>query len=54
VLRRLENQPGFRVDYVDVVDAHRMQPVDSIAGDVRIAAAVWVGTKRLIDNVLSQ
>jgi pantoate--beta-alanine ligase len=52
VLSRLENQPSFRVDYVDVVDAQRMQPVDSIAGDVRLAAAVWVGTTRLIDNVL--
>jgi pantoate--beta-alanine ligase len=54
VLHRLENQPGFRVDYVDVVDAERMQPVDSITGDVRIAAAVWVGNTRLIDNVLSR
>ena len=52
VLNRLAEATGFRVDYVDVVDAQRMQPVDSITGDVRIAAAVWVGNTRLIDNVL--
>jgi pantoate--beta-alanine ligase len=49
VLNRLA---GLRVDYVDVVDPATMQPVDSILGDVRLAAAVWLGSTRLIDNVL--
>ena len=47
----LEAEPAFRVEYVEVVDAQRMQAVDAIAGDVRIAAAVWLGSTRLIDNV---
>jgi pantoate--beta-alanine ligase len=51
VLARLEVEPCFRVDYVDIVDA-RMQPVDFVTGDVRLAAAVWAGSTRLIDNVL--
>jgi pantoate--beta-alanine ligase len=52
LLNRLAGQPAFRVEYVDIVDPKTMQPVDSISGDVRIAAAVWVGSTRLIDNVL--
>jgi pantoate--beta-alanine ligase len=52
VSNRLTSQPAFRVDYVDIVDPRTMQPVDSISGDVRLAAAVWVGSTRLIDNVL--
>jgi pantoate--beta-alanine ligase len=52
VLSRLESQQGFRVDYVEIVDSQRMQPVDVIASEVRLAAAVWVGSTRLIDNVL--
>ena len=28
-----------------------MQPVERIAGPVRVAAAVWVGGTRLIDNL---
>jgi pantothenate synthetase len=31
-----------------------MQPVERIDGPVRIAAAVWIGATRLIDNVLCQ
>lgn len=51
VLRQLAAEPGIRVEYVEVVDA-RMQPVDVVAGDVRIVAAAWVGATRLIDNLL--
>jgi pantoate--beta-alanine ligase len=52
VLNLLTSQPAFRVEYVDIVDPRTMQPVDSISGDVRLATAVWVGSTRLIDNVL--
>ena len=48
----LEREPAFRVEYLDVVDAQRMQPVRIIEGDVRVAAAAWLGSTRLIDNVL--
>lgn len=41
---------GARVEYVEIVDAH-MQPVDDIASDVRLVAAVWFGATRLIDNL---
>ncbi len=48
----LEGLPGVRVEYLEVVDPEDMQPVDRIAGPVRVTAAVWVGATRLIDNVL--
>ena len=50
-LARLREEPRIRVEYLDVVDAAGMRPVEKIAAPVRIAAAVWVGNTRLIDNV---
>jgi pantoate--beta-alanine ligase len=49
----LARQPAVRVEYLEVVDAERMQPVAIIEGPVRIAGAIWVGSTRLIDNVLA-
>jgi len=40
-----------RVEYLEVVDAASMTPVETVAAPVRIAAAVWFGATRLIDNV---
>jgi pantoate--beta-alanine ligase len=42
-----------RLEYLEVVDPVEMQPVCSVDGPVRIAGALWIGTTRLIDNVLS-
>jgi pantoate--beta-alanine ligase len=50
VLDVLQSEPDVRVEYLDVVDS-RMQPVDYISSDVRLAAAIWLGSTRLIDNV---
>lgn len=50
-LEELGREPSVRVEYVEVVDAANMLPVDRISGPVRIAAAVWLGATRLIDNV---
>ncbi len=51
-LAELGEQPAIRVEYLEVVDPERMQPVERIDGPVRIAAAVWIGAVRLIDNLL--
>ncbi len=53
-LEVLARQPEIRVEYLEVVDAEQMQPIESVQGRVRIAAAVWVGSTRLIDNVLAE
>jgi len=52
MLNVLESAADLRVEYVEVVDASRMQPVNTISGEVRLAGAVWLGSTRLIDNVL--
>ncbi len=49
----LREQPSIRVEYLEIVDPESMRPVEEIRGPVRIAAAVWLGETRLIDNVLS-
>jgi pantoate--beta-alanine ligase len=47
----LDAAPLVRVEYLEVVDADSMLPVEEITEPVRIAAAVWLGATRLIDNV---
>ena len=44
-------EPLIRVEYLEVVDPNDVQPLSTIYGPVRIAAAVWIGGTRLIDNV---
>jgi pantoate--beta-alanine ligase len=43
--------PAIRVDYVDVCDGHTLADLSEIQGTVLLAAAVWVGKTRLIDNI---
>jgi len=45
--------PSLRLEYLDIVDPIDMQPVDRISTPVRVAGALWVGSTRLIDNLLS-
>jgi pantoate--beta-alanine ligase len=45
-------QRGIRVEYLEIVDPESMQPVARIDGPVRVAAAIWLGATRLIDNLL--
>lgn len=58
--RAIADQVGFgfsqtvrvKLEYLDIVDPSTMQPVEHITGPVRVAGAMWVGSTRLIDNVL--
>jgi pantoate--beta-alanine ligase len=43
---------GMEVEYVEIVDANTLLPVKKIVNDTLIAVAVFIGTTRLIDNVL--
>jgi len=38
-------------DYVDIVDAATLEPLDTLTGDVRIILAAQVGRPRLLDNI---
>ncbi|HSM18765.1 MAG TPA: pantoate--beta-alanine ligase, partial [Hyphomicrobiales bacterium] len=43
---------GFRVDYVEARNAETLEPVsDPHREPVRLLAAAWLGTTRLIDNI---
>jgi len=43
---------GFsRVDYLALVDAKTLDPLDSAAGEMRLIAAAVIGSTRLIDNL---
>ena len=44
--------PALRLEYFEIVDADTMQPVAEVTGPVCVAAALWVGAVRLIDNVV--
>jgi pantoate--beta-alanine ligase len=46
---------GFlRVDYLALVDAATLEPVETPAGEMRLIAAAVLGTTRLIDNMAVQ
>jgi pantoate--beta-alanine ligase len=42
----------LRLEYLELVDPRTFLPVERIAGPVVAAGALWVGSTRLIDNVL--
>lgn len=48
----LAEQPLIRTEYFEIVDPEDLQPVAEIRGPVLVAAAVWLGETRLIDNVV--
>jgi pantoate--beta-alanine ligase len=49
--RVFASEPGIAVEYLEVVGAEDIQPVERIQGEVRVAVAAWAGETRLIDNV---
>lgn len=52
-LQVLDKEPRIRLEYFELVDPRDLQPLDEITGPARVAAAVWLGETRLIDNVLA-
>jgi len=52
LLAGLEAIPGARVDYASVVESENLKPIQRISGPVLVAVAVFLGTTRLIDNVM--
>lgn len=48
----LQEEPTVRVDYVAVVDPATLLPVETITAGALLAVAAYVGSTRLIDNVL--
>lgn len=52
VRRQLADAEGVETEYVAVVDPDTLEDLECVAENVLVAAAVRVGTTRLIDNVL--
>ena len=50
-IRVLAAEPLIRIQYFEIVDPMQLQPVVMVSGPVRIAAAIFIGNTRLIDNV---
>jgi len=44
--------PEVRLDYLSIVDPESLEAVDSITRSALVAVAAYVGTKRLIDNIV--
>ncbi len=41
-----------KIDYIEIVSSDNLAPLATIAGEVLIAIAVWIGKTRLIDNLM--
>jgi pantoate--beta-alanine ligase len=50
--RFFPGDPHLRLDYAAVVDPDTLLPVEDVAGGALLAIAAWVGTTRLIDNLV--
>jgi pantoate--beta-alanine ligase len=50
--RILFTEPEVRLDYIAAVDWATLEPVDIVGPGTLFAVAAWVGTTRLIDNLI--
>ena len=48
----LEAIPGARVDYANILDADSLSPIARLERPALAAVAVFLGSTRLIDNVI--
>ena len=50
ILGNLGTEPLARADYVELVDAETLEPVEKVERPILAAIAVYIGKTRLIDN----
>jgi pantoate--beta-alanine ligase len=50
--RVIAEESGARLDYYEIVDPHTLDPVADTSRGALVAVAAYVGTTRLIDNIL--
>ena len=48
----LAEEPGARLDYLEIVNPETLEPVESVTRGALVAVAAYVGTTRLIDNLV--
>lgn len=54
IREKIASEASVRIDYAEVVDLETLKPVDRIEAPALVAAAVYVGKTRLIDNFIYQ
>lgn len=54
IATHFEQQPAFRLEYFEIVDAHSLQTIEAMAaaGQTALCIAAHLGKVRLIDNVV--
>jgi len=45
-------EPAAKLDYLEIVDPDTLDPVEDVSKGALVAIAAWMGTTRLIDNLL--
>jgi len=48
----IAREPGAKLDYFAIVDPDTLEPVEKVVPRTLVAVAAWVGTTRLIDNMV--
>jgi pantoate--beta-alanine ligase len=48
----ISSENGVRLDYFEIVNPDTLDPVEDVSGGALVAVAAFVGTTRLIDNIL--
>jgi len=48
----LGREPQVRLDYFEIVDPNTLDPVERISQETLVAVAAYVGSTRLIDNLV--
>lgn len=48
----INREPLAKIDYVEMVDADSIEPLEEVSDRVLVAMAVYIGTTRLIDNFI--
>jgi len=48
----IAEEPGAKLDYLEIVDRDSLEPIETISKGALVAIAAWVGSTRLIDNLL--
>ena len=49
----INEEPLAKIDYIKIVDADTISAVSEINGNILVAAAVYIGKTRLIDNFIT-
>jgi pantoate--beta-alanine ligase len=52
VKQMMQGEPAFRLEYVEAVDPVQLAPVVTAGDDTLVALAAYLGTTRLIDNIV--